>query len=221
MLVEDDRDIVKVVKAYLERAGYAVEAVFNGLEGLELALKRDFDVFILDWNLPGLSGLELMRRVRQTKTAPIIMLTARTEEADRVLGLERGADDYVIKPFSPRELVARVRALQRRLRPAEPNVQQPLRYGSIIIDEQSRRVSVEGIPVGLTTLEFDLLLFLAQQPERVFRREELLERVWGSDFSGVDRVVDVHVSNLRQKLGLTASSIVTLRGVGYKFSESE
>ena len=222
LVVEDDRDIVRVVTSYLEHSGYDVQAAHNGLEGLALALAHNFDVLILDWNLPGLSGLELMRRARLARDVPILMLSARGDEADRVRCLERGADDYLTKPFSPRELVARLRALQRRIQRLDTVAvsERPLRYGSIVINESSRRVSVAGTPLSLTALEFDLLLTLARQPERVFRREELLERVWEAGYTGVDRVVDVHISNLRQKLGLAASCIVTLRGVGYKFSTS-
>ena len=220
LVVEDDLDIVKVVKAYLERADYAVEAVTSGRAGLERALEASFDVIVLDWNLPGLSGLEFMEQLRTERATPIIMLTARTEEGDRVLGLERGADDYMTKPFSPRELVARVQAMLRR---AALNVDNPemLRRGSLVIEPLARRVTVSGRTLEMTVLEFDLLYTLAREPGRVYHRDELLERVWGLDYLGVDRVVDVHISNLRQKLEVASlrSLIVTLRGVGYKFTE--
>lgn len=221
LVVENDLDIVKVVRTYLERAGYAVEAVTSGRAGLERALEVPFDVIILDWGLPGLSGLEFIQQLRTERATPIIMLTARTEEGDRILGLERGADDYVTKPFSPRELVARVQAMLRR---AALNLesQELVQRGSLLIDPLARRVEVAGRTLELTVLEFDLLYTLAREPGRVYNRDELLERVWGREYLGVDRVVDVHISNLRQKLESASlrSLIVTLRGIGYKFTET-
>ncbi len=221
LVVEDDLDIVKVVKTYLERAGYAVEAVTSGRAGLERALEVSFDVIVLDWNLPGLSGLEFMEQLCTERATPIIMLTARTEEGDRVLGIERGADDYVTKPFSPRELVARVQAMLRRAA-LNADSQEVLRRGSLVIEPLARRVEVAGRVIELTVLEFDLLYTLAREPGRVYNRDELLERIWGRDYLGVDRVVDVHISNLRHKLESASlrSLIVTLRGIGYKFTES-
>ncbi|UCH24952.1 MAG: response regulator transcription factor [Trueperaceae bacterium] len=222
LLVEDDRDIVRVVKTYLEREGYQVEVAFDGLSGLERALVSSPALIILDWMLPALDGLAFMKRLRKERTTPVIMLTARTEESDRILGLEFGADDYVTKPFSPRELVARVKAVLRRVEIAGLSRETFLRVGSLVIDSHKRTVTREGEELDLTTLEFDLLYTFAQYPGRVFRRDELLERVWGGDFMGVDRVVDVHVSNLRHKLEIDPSHpvlLLTVRGVGYKLVE--
>ena len=222
LLIEDDRDIVRVVRAYLEREGFTVEVAPDGPSGLNAVLASPPALVILDWMLPGLSGLEVLRRLRRETYMPVIMLTARTEEADRVLGLELGADDYVSKPFSPRELVARVRAVLRRPGSAPGSENTPRTLGPLLIDPAKRTVRRAGVPVEVTTLEFDLLTTLTDQPGRVFSRDELLTRVWGADFTGVDRVVDVHVSNLRRKLEATPEHptlLLTVRGVGYKASE--
>jgi DNA-binding response OmpR family regulator len=222
LIVEDEPDIVQVVKVYLERSGFFVEVASDGLTGLAKAAHTSPALIVLDWMLPGLDGLEFMKRLRRTHETPVIILTARNEETDRVLGLEFGADDYVTKPFSPRELVARVKAVLRRMEPLDEGANAQLRRGNLRIDPSYRRVTVADQEVELTTLEFDLLHELARQPGRVFRRDELLDRVWGRDFAGVDRVVDVHISNLRQKLDRFPKAygqIVTVRGVGYKFQE--
>jgi DNA-binding response OmpR family regulator len=224
LIVEDDPDIVEVVRTYLARSGFTVEVARDGLTGLRRALESPPALIVLDWMLPGIDGLEFMKLLRQTHALPVIMLTARSEEADRVLGLEFGADDYVAKPFSPNELVARVRAVLRRseIVAADEGVDAPLERGALRVDPGTRRVHAAGQEIDLTTREFDLLYALARRPGRVFRRDELLDRVWGSDFEGVDRVVDVHVSNLRKKLDAnpaSAGTIVTVRGVGYAFRE--
>jgi two-component system, OmpR family, alkaline phosphatase synthesis response regulator PhoP len=219
LIVEDDPDIVRVVQTYLERAGYQVEVALDGLTGLTIALETPPELIVLDWMLPGLDGLEFIERLRREQRTPIIMLTARTEEHDRILGLDFGADDYVSKPFSPRELVARVKVVLRRSETLDS--QEPLRLGPLTIDPARRSVTRDGTSIELTALEFDLLYTLASQPGRVFRRGELLDRVWGTDFEGVDRVVDVHISNLRQRLETDPSQpklILTVRGVGYKFA---
>lgn len=218
LLVEDDVDIVTIVATYLRRDGFDVKIAHDGQQGLALALDTRPDLIILDWMLPGVDGLDFMKRLRKESSVPIIMLTARSEEADRVLGLELGADDYVVKPFSPRELVARVKAVLRRLE-SKPSAM--LELAGITILPEQRTVYRHGRLVTLTTREFDLLYTLARQPERVFTRNELLDRVWGSDFTGVDRVVDVHVSNLRQKLEPDPERprwLLTVRGVGYKLT---
>lgn len=222
LIVEDDRDIVTVVRGFLEHAQYQVAVSSDGSSGLEVACKMKPDLIVLDWNLPGLDGLEFMRRLRLEQHTPVIMLTARSEEADRIRGLEGGADDYIVKPFSPRELVARVQAMLRRVAFLSGPPTVALRRGPLTLNAGRRSATLAGTPVDLSALEFDLLYTLASQPGRVFRRDELLERVWGADFAGVDRVVDVHISNLRQKLESRAQGmtfVVTLRGVGYKFSE--
>ncbi len=222
LIVEDDPDIVKIVQAYLGREGYAVEVATDGASGLEKALTLSPRLVVLDWMLPHLDGLEFLRRLRLERPTPVIMLTAKGEEPDRLAGFAAGVDDYVPKPFSPRELVARVQAVLRRGE-ASADVRQTIQQGALEIDLDKRTARLDGNPLELTTLEFDLLVTLASQPGRVFRRNDLLSRVWGEDFLGVDRVVDVHVSNLRQKLESRAPTarptLLTVRGVGYKFSE--
>jgi DNA-binding response OmpR family regulator len=217
LVIEDDVDVVRVVRAYLERDGFEVRSESDGESGLRSATADPPDLVVLDWMLPRLDGRTVLERLRRTSRVPVILLTARTEESDRVLGLEIGADDYVTKPFSPRELVARVRAVLRR------NVREPdeadaaVVLGDLTVDPSSRRVSVRDEIVPLTTLEFDLLFTLARAPQRVFTRDELVDRVWGPEAAGVGRVVDVHVSNLRQKLVAAGAEglVRTVRGVGY------
>ncbi len=216
LLIEDDPDIVRIVKSYFEQSNYKVEVALDGLSGLSKALEIGPDLVLLDWNLPRLDGLELLKRLRKEQQIPIIMITARTEEIDRIMGLEFGADDYLVKPFSVRELVARVRAVLRRttLIPEAKLLQE----GLLSIDPSKREAFFELKKLDLTTLEFDLLFCFMGQVGRVFTRDDLLARVWGRDFDGVDRVVDVHVSNLRRKLEAVGALDVlqTIRGVGYK-----
>ncbi|MDZ7802166.1 MAG: response regulator transcription factor [Trueperaceae bacterium] len=221
LVVEDDADVASVVRAYLEREGYAVEVAHDGLAGLRAAQERTPALIVLDWMLPHLDGPSFLARLRRDAATPVIMLTARIEESDRVLGLELGADDYVAKPFSPRELVARVKAVLRRTSPPEGGAQETIEHAGLHIDPARRTVRVQGRPVALTALEFDLLHVLARTPGRVFSRTELLDAVWGEDFMGVDRVVDVHVSNLRHKLAAAGADgrLATVRGVGYKLEE--
>ncbi|MDF1523071.1 MAG: response regulator transcription factor [Trueperaceae bacterium] len=216
LIVEDDPDVVRVARAYLEREGYAVLVESDGDAGLRQARATRPDLVVLDWMLPNASGLDVLRRLRADGDTPVLMLTARTEEADRVLGLELGADDYLTKPFSPRELVARVGAVLRRTA-ASAATAEVVRHGLLEVDGDARIARVEGRDVDLTTLEFDLLWAFAAAPGRVFRRDELIERVWGGAYDGNDRVVDVHVSNLRQKLADAGGTdlIRTVRGVGY------
>jgi DNA-binding response OmpR family regulator len=218
LVVEDDADVAKLVRAYLERDGFAVSVESDGEAGLRRALADPPDLVVLDWMLPRLDGRGVLEGLRRSSAVPVIVLTARSDELDRVLGLELGADDYVTKPFSPRELVARVRAVLRRgSAPAAPTGEAPLAVGALMIDAESRRVTYAGESVPLTTLEFDLLQTLARAPQRVFSRDELIERVWGPSFSGVERVVDVHVANVRQKLAAAGADqlVRTVRGVGY------
>ena len=220
LIVEDDADVAHVVKAFLEREGYLVEVARDGLAGLDAALAVEPDLVVLDWMLPHLEGPELLRRLRRERSTPVIMLTARTHEDDRVLGLEVGADDYVSKPFSPRELVARVNAVLRRLDDASEMRSTRIEHRGLSIDLSARTVERDGVTATLTTLEFDLLATLAAAPGKVFRRSELLDRVWSEEFAGVDRVVDVHISNLRQKLAPlgAANDVETVRGIGYELA---
>lgn len=221
LIVEDDPDVIRVARAYLEREGFTVETAQDGLAGLHAALDRPPTLIVLDWMLPHLDGLAFLERLRKAQRTPVIMLTARTEESDRVVGLELGADDYISKPFSPRELVARVRAVLRRARSAaeDEDKEEVIEHLGLQIDPRHRTVESGGRRADLTALEFDLLYALAGAPGRVFSRDELLDRVWGQDFTGVDRVVDVHMSNLRHKLAVIGADamLVTVRGVGYKF----
>jgi len=219
LVVEDDADAAQVVSAYLTREGYAVEVAHDGAAGLQAALTAPPALVVLDWMLPGVAGPEFLTALRRAQRTPVIMLTARSEESDRIVGLELGADDYVVKPFSPRELVARVRALLRRSQAREvAEADEAVEHRGLRVDPLKRQASFAGREVELTTLEFDLLFALARAPGRVFSRNDLIERVWGPDFTGVDRVVDVHVSNLRQKLASVGADalLVTVRGVGYK-----
>jgi two-component system alkaline phosphatase synthesis response regulator PhoP len=220
LIIEDDPDISRVVTTYLVHAGFAVECVSNGKEGFRRAIDAPPALVVLDWMLPGMDGMELLKRLREEQGTPVIMLTARGEAEDRLAAFDQGVDDYVPKPFHPKELVARVRAVLRRGR--QESSEKLLRQGELLIDVERREVLLADERLQLTSLEFDLLRTLASHPGRVFRRNELLDRVWGRDFTGVDRVVDVHISNLRQKLerGERQAYLRTVRGVGYKFEEA-
>lgn len=224
LVVDDEPPLRDLVRSYLEHEGFAVLTADNGLAAIELARQHAPLVVILDLMLPVLDGLEVCRRLRTFSDAYVIMLTARSEEIDRVIGLEVGADDYLTKPFSPRELVARVRAMLRRPRHSSntpPEVPSPHRFGDLVINEMRREVTLAGRPVALTPLEFNLLTTLASYPGRVFTRDQLLEQVWGANYFGDDHVVDVHVANLRKKLGDDPAApryIETIRGVGYRFA---
>jgi two-component system alkaline phosphatase synthesis response regulator PhoP len=223
LVVDDERPIVELVEQYLAREGYAVLTAADGPTALALARAAAPDLIVLDLMLPGLDGIEVCRRLRTFSDAYVIMLTARAEEVDKLVGLAVGADDYVTKPFSPRELVARVKAMLRRPRagagPAAAPAPPPRRFGELVIDEARHEVTRRGQPVPLTAREFALLLALASYPGRVFTRAQLLERVWGNEYYG-DHVVDVHVGNLRKKLEDDPARpryVETVRGVGYRF----
>jgi DNA-binding response OmpR family regulator len=219
LIVEDDEAVAETLELYLRHAGYAVIVEHDGREGLARALRRDIALVVLDWMIPGLNGYEVCRQLRTASTVPVIMLTARTAEDDRVRALETGADDYVPKPFSPREVVARVQALLRRAGPSAAASPPPARrVGDLEIDAWRREVRVSGRPVAVTPAEFKLLETLAQHPGRTFTREELLARAFGPDYEGFDRTVDTHVTNLRRKLEASGSPriIATVHGVGYR-----
>lgn len=220
LIVEDDPDIVRVLEAYLQREGFTTEVAGDGESGLSAALASPPALIVLDWMLPQLDGEAFMRHLRPVQSTPVVMLTARGEEEDRLHGFALGVDDYLPKPFSPRELVARVLAVLRRAGGQKP-LPAVFERGPLRVDVLRRSASVAGQAVELTTLEFDLLQTLAAQPGRVWSRDDLLDRVWGRDFAGVDRVVDVHVSNLRAKLEplCPLPLLLTVRGVGYKFTE--
>jgi DNA-binding response OmpR family regulator len=221
LVIEDDPTVAEVVARYLSREGFQVEVSGNGLSGLQAALASPPDLLVLDLMLPGISGVEVLRRLRMTAPVPTIMLTARSSEVDRVSGLEFGADDYVAKPFSPRELTARVKAVLRRAGGGIEGAAEPARlvHGPLELDTASHQVRLDDRPLELTVKEFDLLAHLMRHPGRAFRREELLEQVWG--FScGDTSTVTVHVSRLREKVEADPGSprfVKTVRGVGYRF----
>ncbi len=225
LVVEDDAKTRALLRVYLEREGFAVQDAADGAAALALAAARPPAMAILDLMLPGLDGFALCRRLRQTAPLPVIFLTARSTEDDKVTGLRQGADDYVTKPFSPRELMARVHALLRRTAPAAapPAPEAQLTVGPLRLDGRRREAAVAGRPVTLTPREFQLLGCLAGDPGRVFSRGDLIGRVWGQDFDGLDRTVDVHVMNLRRKIEALpqgAGLIQTVFGVGYRLRES-
>jgi DNA-binding response OmpR family regulator len=225
LIVEDERDILEVMTYNLQREGYTVLASRDGAKGLEVARRERPDMLLLDLMLPSLDGLEICRRLKEdvpTRGIPIIMVTAKGEESDVVIGLGMGADDYVVKPFSPRELVARVKAVLRRGRTkdAEPGTDRIQREG-IVLDPVKFQFRVDEEAVPLTATEFRLLHLLASHPGRVFTRTEMLNRVVGDDAMVIDRNIDVHVRSIRKKLGPYRDLIETQRGVGYRFSDDE
>jgi DNA-binding response OmpR family regulator len=220
LVVDDDVKTVELVKLYLNRDGYQVLTAYDGVEALRLARESHPDLIVLDLMLPGIDGLKICRTLRNESDVPIIMLTARTTEQDRLTGLDLGADDYVPKPFSPKELAARVRVVLRRL-PGERGPEK-IEHGKLTVNFLKHEVSVAGRPVNLTTVEFKLLGVLAKEPGRVFSREQLIEKALGYDFDGFDRTIDVHILNLRRKLEPDPSHpryIKTVYGAGYKLSE--
>ncbi len=239
LIIEDEINIAQVLRLYLEQAGYTVLTAGDGVAGLELHAREHPDLIILDLMLPALDGMEVCRRIRTWANTPILMLTARQGEDDRIAGLDIGADDYLVKPFSPREVVSRVKAILRRSAPAagaqhnsapasaathsESQAENPhehLRFDGLYINVPARRVEVEGQSIALTAKEFDLLMTLASSPDRVFTREALLNQIWGYSYLGDGRTVDVHVGTLRKKLEAPTNGphyIQTVWGVGYKF----
>ena len=222
MIVEDETSIAEVVSLYLKRAGYSVQIAYDGRRAMTLFEKQAPDLVILDLMLPEVDGLSLTRWLRDRSNVPIIMVTARREEIDRITGLELGADDYVVKPFSPQELVSRVRAVLRRLKREQPDDGQDrlLSFDDLTINPRSRVVTVVDMPVELTAKEFDMLYLLAQHPRQVFTREQLLERVWGGALYIDPGTVTVHIRRLREKIESDPSHparLLTVWGVGYKF----
>ncbi len=240
LIIEDEINIAQVLRLYLEQAGYTVLTAGDGVAGLELHAREHPDLIILDLMLPALDGMEVCRRIRTWANTPILMLTARQGEDDRIAGLDIGADDYLVKPFSPREVVSRVKAILRRSTPVAAtaaqasstpaasvhsespaeNPHEHLRFEGLYINVPARRVEVEGQSIALTAKEFDLLMTLASSPDRVFTREALLNQIWGYSYLGDGRTVDVHVGTLRKKLEAPTSGphyIQTVWGVGYKF----
>jgi DNA-binding response OmpR family regulator len=224
LVVEDDPHAIKLLRLYLSRDGHEVITSGDGREGLRLVRETHPDLLVLDLMLPGLDGLQICRIIRQESDIPIIMLTARVEEDDRLAGLDLGADDYVTKPFSPRELAARVRAVLRRTaRDSLEHGPTELTYKGVTVNLRARAVSVAGTPVQLTPTEFRLLAALIREPGRAFTREVLIDRAFGYDFEGFDRTVDAHISSLRRKIETMPEAsryIVTVYGVGYRFGDA-
>ncbi len=224
LVVDDEPKIVKTVRAYLEDAGFRVVTAADGQTALTVFRHESPALVVLDLGLPGINGLDVARTLRRDTNVPIIMLTARVDETDRLIGLELGADDYVTKPFSPREVVARVRAVLRRASADREPAPLPIVAGDVTIDLERRRVSVGGRTVDLSPTEFEMLSVLARHPGRVFTRLELLDRVQGYAFEGYERTVDAHVKNLRRKIEPTPKQpryILTVYGVGYRFAEDD
>lgn len=221
LIIEDEAELVKVLRSYIEQAGFSVLTAFRGDTGLSTWEHKRPDLVILDLNLPGMDGLDVAREIRRKSDTPIIMLTARVEETDELIGLELGADDYISKPFSPRIVVARVRALLRRA-DATPSEPQVVRLGDLEVDLEAHTVTRNGEQIDLTPTEFDLLVTMAKQPGRAFKRLQLLEATQGTAYAGYERTIDAHIKNLRAKLERDPKKpqyIETVFGVGYKITK--
>jgi DNA-binding response OmpR family regulator len=225
LLVEDAVDLAQLIARELTAVGYEIVVVNNGLAALEQLTQQSHDLVILDWGLPGIDGLEVLRRLRQLSILPVLMLTGRQDEIDRVVGLEVGADDYLIKPFSMRELIARTHAMLRRvalLQTATPDpkprseTRSAIRYSGVILDPVMHTATLNGAELHLTRTEFDLLYLFLQHPGQAFARAELLDRIWGMSYSEADRVVDYAIHRLRRKLHPISEAIETVHGVGYR-----
>lgn len=224
LVVDDEARLVHLVRGYLEQEQYEVAAAANGREALLVNREFQPDLIILDLMMPEMDGWAFMNQLRREYNTPVIMLTARVEESDRIAGLEMGADDYLVKPFSPRELMARVRAVLRRAQPADIPVADQLRAGELIVDPQAHAVKLSGQSLELTPMEFDLLVALMRHPGRAFSRLELLERTQGYAYDGYERTIDVHIKNLRKKIEADPAHpryILTVFGVGYRFNPDE
>jgi DNA-binding response OmpR family regulator len=227
LVVEDDKDIARLLDLHLRDEGYSVTVASDGKTGLTRALSKPYDIVILDLILPGMDGLEVCRGIRNRKDyTPILMLTAKSTDVDRIVGLEMGADDYLTKPFNVRELLARVKALFRRvdaIRAKDPAVQlRRIESGDLVIDPEKRKVAVRGNPVHLTAREFELLQEFARHPGRVYTRAQLLDKVWGYSYQGYEHTVNSHINRLREKIEKNPAKpryILTVRGVGYRFAE--
>jgi len=229
LVIDDDTELCELLSDYLGSEGFAVETVNHGEEGATQALAQEYALVVLDVMLPGINGFDVLRKIRETSKVPVIMLTARGDDVDRIVGLELGADDYLPKPFNPRELIARIRAVQRRMETAGSSNQKPaadaeLQVGDIILCPTNRSVKRNGVAVELTSVEFTLLEVLLKQAGTVISREELVEKALGRRLSAYDRSIDVHVSALRKKLGKEYAGeerIKTIRGIGYLYSRAE
>lgn len=222
LVVDDDEKILKVLTAYLEKEGYTVLRAKDGLEAVDKARKLEPDIILLDVMLPSLDGWEVCKEIRRTSVVPIIMLTARDTEADRIIGLELGADDYVVKPFSPREIIARIRAIFRRVQPAQGESEEcVLQIGGLVLNKNNHSVTVAGTSIEVTPTEYKLLELLLAHPGQVFSRLQLVENTQGYAFEGYERTMDSHIKNLRKKLNASPSEpyyIKTIYGIGYKLA---
>jgi phosphate regulon transcriptional regulator PhoB len=223
LVIDDEKDLIELARYNLEKDGFEVKSAQDGESGLAAAINGHPDIILIDLMLPGIDGLDVCRSLRadnRTARIPIIMLTAKSAESDRVLGLELGADDYVTKPFSPRELIARIKAVLRRSSaPQLPSDR--IHFGALTIDPERREVSCEGVTIPVTATEFRLLRFFALHPGRVYSRDQLIDNALGKEVSVVDRTIDVHITGLRKKLGNCSKWIETVRGFGYRFREDE
>jgi two-component system response regulator CpxR len=220
LLIDDDVELCSLLSEYLTGEGFEVACEHDGRSGLEQALRGGADLVLLDVMLPGLDGFEILRQLRRSSPVPVLMLTARGEDVDRIVGLELGADDYLPKPFNPRELTARVRAILRRLQARPPEHPERLEVNGVTLDTGTRGVSVDGAPVELTTFEFDVLETLMRAAGRVLSRDDLMERLYNRKATPFDRSVDMHISHLRRKLETGRPLIKTVRGVGYLFKRT-
>lgn len=219
LVIDDEKDLIKLVDFHLSKEGYLVIGAKNGIEGLDIAQKHRPDLILLDIMMPKLDGLEVCKRLKgapETARIPVVMLTAKAQEADKVLGLELGADDYITKPFSPREMVARVKAVLRRSEPAQ--LKDAIHINDLSISYKGRTVEIKGKKIELTQTEFNLLWHLINRPGQVISRDDLITAARGDEAMVIDRTIDVHIASLRKKLGKAGSAIETVRGVGYKFS---
>ena len=220
LLVDDDVELCALLQEFLEQEGFTTETAHEGLHGLEMAAKSGVDLVILDVMLPGLDGFEILRRLRPRSAVPVLMLTARAEDVDRIVGLELGADDYLPKPFNPRELVARIRAILRRYEPRPAPIPGRLEIGGVVLDPGTRTTTADGQAVELTTFEFDILEVLLRSAGRVISRDELMENFYNRKATAFDRSIDMHISHIRKKLGAEGGRIKTIRGVGYQFART-
>ncbi len=217
LLIDDDAELCSLLSEFLKREGFSVECVHEGHRGLEKALQPGVDLVVLDVMLPGIDGFEILRRLRQQSKVPVIMLTARGEDVDRIIGLELGADDYLPKPFNPRELAARIRAILRRYEPRPEATSGRLEVNGVVLDPGTREVFSNGKRVDLTTFEFDILELLMRSAGRVLSRDALMEKFYNRKATAFDRSIDMHISHLRKKLERGENLIKTIRGVGYQF----
>jgi two-component system, OmpR family, response regulator CpxR len=217
LVVDDDAELAALVSRFLHREGFTVTSVHDGETGLAEALSGRFQLLVLDVMLPGLDGFSVLRKLREKSRLPVIMLTARGQDIDRITGLELGSDDYLPKPFNPHELVARIKAVLRRLQPSEQQQTKRLEVNGVVLDAASRQVKVDGTPTDLTTIEFDILEMLMRAAGRVLSRDTIIENLYDRKASGFDQSVNVHISHIRRKLEHGRTLIKTVRGVGYQF----